>query len=59
MIGFALSVTSTGKTQLGGGTTVYKSVDEIDASCPQYISTSALFESSFLTSYYDKSIGKC
>lgn len=51
----AVSLTSSGSIQKGGGTSIYKNIIKPTMQCPSYLSMAALKEHSFLISYADES----
>lgn len=54
-IGYALSMAKSGKSIVGGGTSIYKDIAYLTPSCPKYLSSDAMFSSHYLMSYYDVS----
>lgn len=54
-IGYALSMAHSGKSIVGGGTSIYKDISILTPSCPKYLNSDAMFSSHYLMSYYDES----
>lgn len=52
--GSAVSLTNTGRVQAGGGTSIYKNIAAITASCPAYVSMAAVYSDTYVVSYADK-----
>lgn len=49
-----VSLNSRGQLQVGAGTTIYRNQSNYASSCPYYIDLDAVFESSYILSYYDQ-----
>lgn len=51
--GNAVSLDSSGALQAGAGTSIYRNIVDIVASCPRYLNMDAIGDSSYLISYSD------
>eukprot|EP01041_Mallomonas_annulata_P005001 gene5001-10007_t len=49
--GTVVSLSTSGKLQQGGGTTIYNDIIKIDAKCPKYLDIDAVYDSTFLMFY--------
>jgi hypothetical protein len=56
-VGRAASLTNSGKTVVGAGTSVYKDSLVLTPPCLKYLNIEAIFDSSYLYSYTDSSTG--
>lgn len=56
-IGYALSLSSNGKSRLGAGTSIYKDIAQLTPTCPKYVTADSIFSSNYLLSYYDEAQG--
>lgn len=50
-----MSLDSTGQVQKGGGLSIYKDATTISTVCPSYLDVDAVFDSSYLVTYFDSS----
>lgn len=55
--GSAVSLTNDGKLRAGGGTSIYTKVLELTAECPKFYDIDAVFDSSYLVSFFDANAG--
>jgi hypothetical protein len=51
--GAAVSLSSTGKIQAGGGTSIYKNIVEVTLKCPKYLAMTSVFGNAYVMTYAD------